>query len=407
MPAPRVIIVDDQRDISRMLRAALETLGRGFVIVDVPSAEEAQLEFRRGPVDLLITDLRLPGISGLELIRRLHKSSSAARMIVISGYADETARAEFRSLGALFFPKPLDLPAFLKGVQEAVSLRDLAEARQAVSGAEAAAVPAPGPRDGEPPALPERLARLQRDLGALAVLLVDAQGGIAAQSDEAAGLDLTRLLPRLRQALAASRDVAQVLGAQTPTNLHLLDGSAFDLYAADVGEAFALLIVFDGQRGAGQAGLVLRYGRQAADDLLTVLNVPGALTPAAPAGQAPLPASTGEGVQSQGDAAQLNAPAAPPVHKVKTGPLKKKKTGPLTAAAAEPAPVPTAPPPSEPVPPAALPASDPPEKKTTSPEAAAFWDNVDGAGIGDARTGTLSWEEAAKLGLVKGEKPGT
>ena len=91
--APRVIIVDDQRDISRMLRAALETLGRGFVIVDVPSAEEAQLEFRRGPVDLLITDLRLPGISGLELIRRLHKASSEARMIVISGSVELDHRA--------------------------------------------------------------------------------------------------------------------------------------------------------------------------------------------------------------------------------------------------------------------------------------------------------------------------
>ena len=374
-----------------MLRAALETLGRGFVIVDVPSAEEAQLEFRRGPVDLLITDLRLPGISGLELIRRLHKSSSAARMIVISGYADETARAEFRSLGALFFPKPLDLPAFLKGVQEAVSLRDLAEARDAVTVTDAA-VAAPAAREAEPPALPERLARLQRDLGALAVLLVDAQGGVAAQSDEAPGLDLARLLPRLRLALDASRDVAQALGAQTPTNLHLFDGSVFDLYAADVGEAFALLIVFDGQRGAGQAGLVLRYGRQAADDLLTVLNVPGALAPAPP----------GRGVQSQGDASQLNAatPLAP--KKVKTGPLKKRKTGPLPAAAAvEPAPVPTAPPP--PVAPAVLP--DPPEKKVTSPEAAAFWDSVDGAGIGDARAGTLSWEEAAKLGLVPPKTP--
>ena len=349
-----------------MLRAALETLGRGFVIVDVPSAEEAQLEFRRGPVDLLITDLRLPGISGLELIRRLHKSSSAARMIVISGYADETARAEFRSLGALFFPKPLDLPAFLKGVQEAVSLRDLAEARDSVSGAEAA--PTPAAREGEPPALPERLARLQRDLGALAVLLVDYQGGIAAQSDEVPGLDLARVLPRLRQALAGARDVAQALGAQTPANLHLFDGSAFDLYAADVGEAFALLILFDGQRGAGQAGLVLRYGRQAADDLLTVLNVPGALTPPAPASQ------------------------APKATKAKTGPLKKKKTGPLATVAA------AAPAQAGPKPPAVPPA--PVEKKVTSPEAAAFWDKVDGAQIGEARTGMLSWEEAAKLGLV-------
>jgi len=349
-----------------MLRAALETLGRGFVIVDVPSAEEAQLEFRRGPVDLLITDLRLPGISGLELIRRLHKSSSAARMIVVSGYADETARAEFRSLGALFFPKPLDLGAFLKGVQEAVSLRDLAEAREAVSGPEAAPAATPAAREGESPALPERLARLQRDLGALSVLLVDAQGGIAAQSDQAPGLNLPHLLPRLRQALAASREVSQALGAQTPSNLHLFDGSAFDLYVADAGADFALLIVFDGQRGAGQAGLVLRYGRQAADDLLTVLNVPGALHPAV-----------------------ADVRAARPAPKVKTGPLKKKKTGPLPAAARQPDPAPAAPVPAPEV-----------EKKTTSPEAAAFWDNVDGAGIGDARTGTLSWEEAARLGLV-------
>src|SRR5713226_7486761 len=112
-----------------MLRAALETLGGGYVIVDVPSAEEAQLEFRRGPVDLLITDLRLPGISGLELIRRLHKASSQARMIVISGHADETAQAEFRSLGAAFFRKPLDLEAFLRGVEEALGVRALARGR--------------------------------------------------------------------------------------------------------------------------------------------------------------------------------------------------------------------------------------------------------------------------------------
>src|SRR5215475_8086634 len=103
-----------------MLRAALETLGRGYVIVDVPSAEEATLEMRRGPVDLLITDLRLPGISGLELLRRLHKASSEASMIVISAYADEGQQAEFHSLGAKFFAKPLDLAAFLKGVQTAL-----------------------------------------------------------------------------------------------------------------------------------------------------------------------------------------------------------------------------------------------------------------------------------------------
>src|SRR5258706_7322784 len=123
MAAPRILIVDDQRDITRMLRAALETLGRGYVIVDVPSAEEAQLEFRRGPVDLLITDLRLPGISGLELIQRLHKASSESHMLVISGYADETSRAEFKRLGATFIAKPLDLQDFLQSVQDILGSR--------------------------------------------------------------------------------------------------------------------------------------------------------------------------------------------------------------------------------------------------------------------------------------------
>ena len=65
---PRILIVDDQRDITRMLRLAVEALGRGYSVADVPSAEEALLEVRRAAVDLLITDLRLPGISGLELI---------------------------------------------------------------------------------------------------------------------------------------------------------------------------------------------------------------------------------------------------------------------------------------------------------------------------------------------------
>ena len=60
MTAKRILLVDDQRDVTRMLRASLETLGHHFTIVDVPSGEEALLEIKRGGVDLLITDVRLP-----------------------------------------------------------------------------------------------------------------------------------------------------------------------------------------------------------------------------------------------------------------------------------------------------------------------------------------------------------
>ena len=357
-----------------MLRAAVETLGQGYVIVDVPSAEEAQLEFRRGPVDLLITDLRLPGISGLELIRKLHKASSEAALIVISGYADETAQAEFRSLGATFFAKPLDLPAFLKGVQAALAGRE-------------PAAPAAGQDEASRRhSLPDRLARLHNDLGALAVLLLAGEtGSVVAQAGDAAPLklDLDRLLPMLRQALEASLRVSQALGGAAaghpPANVQFFEGSACNLYVANVGAAYALLIIFEVQRGAGQMGLVLRYGRQAADDLLNTLRDLGA------AG-GPLPAEA------------LAAPAAAkpePGRKKKTGPLRKK-TGPLPPPAA----AATAPLSAEKVVPSADPSDAPPAKKTTSQAATDFWDGVDSANIGDTRAGTLSWEEAAKLGLI-------
>jgi CheY-like chemotaxis protein len=378
VPAPRVIIVDDQRDISRMLRAALETLGGGYVIVDVPSAEEAQLEFRRGPVDLLITDLRLPGISGLELIRRLHKASSEARMMVISAYADETAQAEFRSLGAMFFPKPLDLQAFLKGVQAAVGARELA--------------PAPAMPEGEQPDLAGRLARLQRDLSAHSALLLDGSGRVAAQAGEPGGPSLESLLPVLLEALRASQRVSQALGGAPTANVQFFFGGAYEVYSSNVGAHFTLVIIFDGQHGAGQMAPVLRYGRQAADDLLNGLRKLGAAgghfsiaaTPAAPL------AAKRHGTRP--------LPAAPPERQPERQPAFAK-TAPLSPqSAAGPAPAPVS---AE-----ALQALDSAAEKTSGQDAAKFWDDIDSAEIGDARADMLSWEEAARLGLVppKNEK---
>jgi CheY-like chemotaxis protein len=368
LAAPRILIVDDQRVISRMLRAALETLGRGYVIVDVPSAEEAQLEFSRGPVDLLITDLRLPGMSGLELIRRLHQASSQASLIVLSAYADETVQAELRRLGATFFAKPLNLEAFLKGVQQALGGREPVAADTS---------------HRKQPGIADRLARLRRDLGALAAFLVDFDGHVAAQAGDAPNLNLEAVLAPLLAAFSASLKVSQALGGQAPANVHFFDGNAYNVYSANVGLYFALVILFDGQRGAGQMGPVLRYGRQAADDLLNALRQMGV------DGGKLLPAA---------------APPAKPARRIKTGPLRKK-TGPLPPAAAGPANTGREAPPSRPVSPEALQALDTAAQKTTSQAATEFWKGVDGAGIGDDRTDILTWEQAAKLGLLRHNKP--
>jgi DNA-binding response OmpR family regulator len=396
LPAPRILIVDDQRDISRMLRAALETLGRGYVIVDVPSAEEAQLEFRRAAVDLLITDLRLPGISGLELIRRLHKGSNAAQIFVISAYADEIAQAEFRDLGATFFAKPLDLHNFLRHVVQALAGHEVA-----ANAAEAAANAGAEPPARVPPArdeqanLADRLARLRRDVGALAACLVSLEGRIVAQAGDTPNLYLPALTPPLMASFRASQLVSRALGGHTPANAQIFDGAAYAAYSANVGDYFALLMVFDGQRVAGQMGPVLRYGRLAADDLLNILRnmgITGGNFPAAAV--LTMPAAVARAVGLAKTAPLPPLPPEPPRRK-KTGPLRKK-TGPLPEL--PPAPPPAAPAASLAAAPAPAPAD--PAPKTTSQAAADYWDNVAGADIGDHRADTLTWEQAAKLGIV-------
>jgi CheY-like chemotaxis protein len=85
MPKYRVLIVDDQSEVRRLLRAGLVTLGPDIQVVDVPSGEEAILVISRQPFDLLIADVRLPGISGLELKTRARMHNPNLKLILITG----------------------------------------------------------------------------------------------------------------------------------------------------------------------------------------------------------------------------------------------------------------------------------------------------------------------------------
>ena len=387
---PRILIVDDQRDITRMLRIAVEALGRGYLVSDVPSAEEALLEVRRAPVDLLITDLRLPGITGLELIKRLRNLASKAHMIVISAHADEATRAECRRLGAIFFPKPLSLDAFLTTVQQAVSERAKP------------AAPEPAATDDPSGDISDRLTRLRRDLGALAVFLIDLDGQITVRAGDVNRLDMEAVLTPLMSAFSASLKVSRALGALVPANVHFFDGDVHDVYVANVGQQFALAIIFSGERGAMQMGPVMRYGRQCADDLLNLIQRLGVSTPGRPVPAAPREPSLTPGLKT-------SALGGPPVRK-RTSPLLKRKTGSLPAAPptppASPAITAKLAPPAPPAPPIApltaaeLKVLDDAASQVTSEAAASFWDNAGAGDLGEVRSDTLSWEQAEKLGLL-------
>jgi len=107
-----LLLVEDKDSFRRLLSQALaDTVWKVEAVADPQEALRA-LEVR--PFQVLVTDLRLPGMSGLELIRRARRLHPGLRVVLMSAFGEPKDIVEAMRLGADdFLPKPFDLDAFL------------------------------------------------------------------------------------------------------------------------------------------------------------------------------------------------------------------------------------------------------------------------------------------------------
>lgn len=94
----RVLVVDDEPAIRRFLRVALAS--HGYVVAEAEKGQAAVDAVRRNATDLIVLDLGLPDIDGLDVIRRIRDTGSAVPIIVLSSRGNETAKVEALDLGA-------------------------------------------------------------------------------------------------------------------------------------------------------------------------------------------------------------------------------------------------------------------------------------------------------------------
>jgi DNA-binding NarL/FixJ family response regulator len=85
----RIIVVDDHAVVREGLVRILEGTGCGFAVAEASSGFQALEWLRRHPVDLAIVDLSMPGMSGIELIRRVRSEFPATAILVLSMHAEE------------------------------------------------------------------------------------------------------------------------------------------------------------------------------------------------------------------------------------------------------------------------------------------------------------------------------
>jgi DNA-binding response OmpR family regulator len=113
MPA-RALVAEDDDDMRRLVVRALRD--EGFDVVDVRSGW-ALLEYlgarifdgrRDPPLDLIVSDVRMHGVTGLEVLAGLRQTNWSTPVILITAFGDAKLHAEARRLGAFVFDKPFD-----------------------------------------------------------------------------------------------------------------------------------------------------------------------------------------------------------------------------------------------------------------------------------------------------------
>ena len=116
----RILIVDDAIELGRLFHQALKSTHPEVMVTVVPSAEEALLESTRLSFDLLVTDIRLPGMSGLDLIRKIRVRQPNVRVMVITGISlDERLKKQKDDLNPdIFMRKPISVTEFIDTVDQ-------------------------------------------------------------------------------------------------------------------------------------------------------------------------------------------------------------------------------------------------------------------------------------------------
>jgi two-component system response regulator (stage 0 sporulation protein F) len=261
MTTRHILIVDDEPRVAFFLSKALEHADQDYCVSVAHSGEEALETLNRSPVDLLVTDLRMPGINGLQLMRWVRASSPKTRTILITAYGNDEVETEAHRLEAYrYITKPFSLDAFTQVAQEA--LRDMAVSQPGlvVLSGESYEV------------ITKELENLCRDVGAQCVFLADMLGQRLVEVGITEGIDSAALLSLLAGGFAATSELARHFGSGEAANLNFHQGSRYEVYSANVGENLFAAMLYKREIQSSRIGLVWLYTRRAIERLLTILS---------------------------------------------------------------------------------------------------------------------------------------
>jgi DNA-binding NtrC family response regulator len=128
--APRILIVDDDAGQRSLLETFLRA--QGFATLVAASGNEALAKLEQNEVAMMISDVRMPGLSGLETLRRARRTQATLPVLLVTAYADiREAVGAMRDGAVNYLSKPIDLDELLAIVRNVTGMRPETAARKA------------------------------------------------------------------------------------------------------------------------------------------------------------------------------------------------------------------------------------------------------------------------------------
>ncbi len=120
----RILVIDDEEEIREILKMHLESAG--FMVIEASDGEEGINKMREGAnllqVGLIITDIRMPKVNGVETIDYLRKNAPSKPILVITGYPDTELAISLLKKGVKeYLVKPIEKKVLLEKVNKVLS----------------------------------------------------------------------------------------------------------------------------------------------------------------------------------------------------------------------------------------------------------------------------------------------
>ena len=255
MNQARILVVDDEPHTRDFICDGLQALGITDQVVGASTAEEALNEVARHVPELVITDIRMPGLNGLDLARYLRQAYPSTKIIVVTGYSTHDIEKSVAALAVTaLLKKPFGLDTLGQIVRQALS--------DTIVPQPLAAATAPSQET-----LERQLGSLQRNVGALWVGLYHTDSHLVFHT----GLDSQLDRPIEQIIHPVWPDQLARLAERGGNCFLLVESPPYDMYFCSVGQAHCLTLIYDRRWQTHRIGAIWLTTRQTINDLKGLL----------------------------------------------------------------------------------------------------------------------------------------